>query len=55
MRGFLVDQSGGVTEWKHLGKLGWRGPAVDGQGVEGAQTAPGPIRPSWWRRLWPGG
>lgn len=52
MRGFLVDESGGVTEWKHPGKLGWRGPAVDGQGMAGAHAAPGPIRPSWWRRLW---
>ena len=28
MRGFIVDLSEAVTEWRHPGKLGWRGPTV---------------------------
>lgn len=57
MRGFLVDQSGGVSEWKHPGKLGWRGPRADKPEVKKDPTEPGLLQKfaAWWRRLWQSG
>jgi hypothetical protein len=52
MRGFLVDQSGGVTEWRHPGKLGWRGPTAVEPDVKNDPPAPGLLQwiASWWRK-----
>jgi hypothetical protein len=45
MRGFVIDQTGAVKEWKHSGRLGWR------EVPEATETS-GPVEPRLSLRQW---
>jgi hypothetical protein len=53
MRGFIVDASGATIEWRHPGKIGWRGPYIDVPPVKAEQPGPGLMQRigSWLRGL----